>query len=353
MVQAGAVINASSSQGDAGEVIIWADGSTEFAGTLNASSDAGAGGFAEVSGKQTLNIAGISVDLAGVTSGGELLLDPTDITITAGATVGVNQISDAFIEANLNAGTNVTVSTTSPDPDVGDIDIEAGVRINFTNSGIDNDNPTLTLTATNDINALDDIIIQNFGSGADIDQNEGGIVLNAGNDINIGSADNRTGGVAIGSEFGVTVLNAGVDAADAGTTAALDPTITAGTGNINIIGGNTDDAAADADGAFAHVGFILDEARNSSVENGDITVRAGADITVTGGGQGNDEFSGLFNFAQIGHGGATQDLATNTRHSVFNSDITVDAEGDLNITCLLYTSPSPRDLSTSRMPSSA
>ena len=28
-------------------------------------------------------------------------------------------------------------------------------------------------------------------------------------------------------------------------------------------------------------------------------------------------------------------------------------EGDLCIICLLYTSPSPRDLSTSRMPSSA
>ena len=29
------------------------------------------------------------------------------------------------------------------------------------------------------------------------------------------------------------------------------------------------------------------------------------------------------------------------------------ASGALNIVCLLYTSPSPRDLSTSRMPSSA
>ena len=29
------------------------------------------------------------------------------------------------------------------------------------------------------------------------------------------------------------------------------------------------------------------------------------------------------------------------------------AIGDLHVSCLLYTSPSPRDLSTSRMPSSA
>ena len=43
------------------------------------------------------------------------------------------------------------------------------------------------------------------------------------------------------------------------------------------------------------------------------------------------------------------------RHGLF--DLTVHAKGDLEVdshhTCLLYTSPSPRDLSTSRMPSSA
>ena len=43
------------------------------------------------------------------------------------------------------------------------------------------------------------------------------------------------------------------------------------------------------------------------------------------------------------------------KHGLF--DLTVEAKGDTEIdhhhTCLLYTSPSPRDLSTSRMPSSA
>ena len=41
-----------------------------------------------------------------------------------------------------------------------------------------------------------------------------------------------------------------------------------------------------------------------------------------------------------------------------NFDLNIEAKGDLEIdahhtVCLLYTSPSPRDLSTSRMPSSA
>ena len=52
-------------------------------------------------------------------------------------------------------------------------------------------------------------------------------------------------------------------------------------------------------------------------------------------------------------------------YAVFNSRMLVDTVGDITdealkasrikdiIGCLLYTSPSPRDLSTSRMPSSA
>ena len=36
-----------------------------------------------------------------------------------------------------------------------------------------------------------------------------------------------------------------------------------------------------------------------------------------------------------------------------NKSLEVIGDGDKSLTCLLYTSPSPRDLSTSRMPSSA
>ena len=37
----------------------------------------------------------------------------------------------------------------------------------------------------------------------------------------------------------------------------------------------------------------------------------------------------------------------------YNTSITLDANGDFTIICLLYTSPSPRDATLSRMPSSA
>ena len=50
--------------------------------------------------------------------------------------------------------------------------------------------------------------------------------------------------------------------------------------------------------------------------------------------------SGLFDFARADQAGMLLSLAT-------------DVGGGTSFSCLLYTSPSPRDLSTSRMPSSA
>ena len=41
-------------------------------------------------------------------------------------------------------------------------------------------------------------------------------------------------------------------------------------------------------------------------------------------------------------------------YEIYSSNVEIEANKiGLDITCLLYTSPSPRDLSTSRMPSSA
>lgn len=85
LVTAGAVIDVSAETGDAGTAIVWADGHTSFGGTILArgGDTGGAGGFVEVSGKQTLDFRG-SADLrAPAGQAGELLLDPASLTITA------------------------------------------------------------------------------------------------------------------------------------------------------------------------------------------------------------------------------------------------------------------------------
>ena len=78
------VINADATrEGDAGQVVIWSDGTTEFQGTISARGgpEGGDGGLVEVSGKQNLGFHG-DVD-AGAPNGtpGTLLLDPETLTI--------------------------------------------------------------------------------------------------------------------------------------------------------------------------------------------------------------------------------------------------------------------------------
>ena len=86
-VAAGALINADATgTGDGGHVIVWSDETTNFYGHISARGgpSGGAGGFAEVSGKQHLAYRG-SADLrAADGSRGTLLLDPDVIEIRGG-----------------------------------------------------------------------------------------------------------------------------------------------------------------------------------------------------------------------------------------------------------------------------
>jgi filamentous hemagglutinin family protein len=93
LVNANSRINVSAiEQGNAGEAIIWSDGTTRFAGTVLATARSGNGGLIEVSGKENLQFNG-TVDTSstfGLT--GRLLLDPGTVTIrTPGA------LADRFI----------------------------------------------------------------------------------------------------------------------------------------------------------------------------------------------------------------------------------------------------------------
>ena len=71
--------------GDGGRIIIWAEGTTRFAGAVFARGGTGGGdgGFAEVSGKEALAFLGTADLSATQGQGGTLLLDPRTITIVA------------------------------------------------------------------------------------------------------------------------------------------------------------------------------------------------------------------------------------------------------------------------------
>ncbi|MDP9783547.1 YDG domain-containing protein [Pseudomonas fluorescens] len=73
--------------GDGGTVVFWADGENRFAGdiSIRGGSQGGNGGKAEVSGKQKLKYAGTTDARAAKGRTGDLLLDPTNITVSGGS----------------------------------------------------------------------------------------------------------------------------------------------------------------------------------------------------------------------------------------------------------------------------
>ncbi|MBK6658036.1 MAG: autotransporter-associated beta strand repeat-containing protein [Proteobacteria bacterium] len=102
-----------SGHGDGGKVVVWADDSTRFHGKISARGGArgGDGGQVEVSGKQTLDFVGEVDTSAPRGKAGELLLDPSTLTITdANANTGSldTNISnaDADISGDADAGGN-------------------------------------------------------------------------------------------------------------------------------------------------------------------------------------------------------------------------------------------------------
>ena len=169
-IDAGTVINASAtSTGNGGKVIVWADGSTSFAGHIFArGGDAGGnGGFVEVSGKETLDFRGVVNTSAPFGSYGTLLLDPGNLTIqngggssftgsdTANSTLDVAILNNALISNNVVVATGM-----APGFNVGDIIVNAPI--------VWNTSTTLTLSAYRNIQINDTGLsgtIRNTGSG--------------------------------------------------------------------------------------------------------------------------------------------------------------------------------------------
>jgi filamentous hemagglutinin family protein len=112
MVAPSARIDAGASHGDAGKVVVWADGYTDYRGSIDAAarSGNGDGGFVEVSGLEGLTFAG-DVDVSSVAGApGTILLDPTDIVIVQfkGVADSLDQLDD-FDDPNLGPNPDQTV----------------------------------------------------------------------------------------------------------------------------------------------------------------------------------------------------------------------------------------------------
>lgn len=162
-VEAGTWLRADAlAAGNGGRVIVWADDATDYRGAISArgGSNGGHGGFAEVSGKQSLLFRGTADLRAPLGLTGNLLLDPTDITIGDAAATSVNcaagTCSGSGASSFLHVGdlqaalgfSNVTVTTSSGGGGAGDITIDS--NINQWATGLIAGN-SLTLDAERDI----------------------------------------------------------------------------------------------------------------------------------------------------------------------------------------------------------
>lgn len=123
--------------GDGGEVILWSDNKTAFDGNISAKgAGEGNGGFAEVSGKTQLAYNGFTDLSAENGTFGDLLLDPSDITIAYANDSGVSGFTPTAKTSVISAynltkaleGANVEVKTASDFAEDGNITVDTDLE---------------------------------------------------------------------------------------------------------------------------------------------------------------------------------------------------------------------------------
>jgi len=155
LVDNGVSINASAIQaGDGGKVVVWSDHGTWYYGNILArgGTSAGNGGFVEVSGKDFLQFGGTADRRAPHGRAGMLLLDPTDLTISA---TGPSDVTCTLGDCSTNSATS-TLTTAALEAALsgGDVNVDATAgtgtgtgTINWTDGSVDAGGHSLTLTA--------------------------------------------------------------------------------------------------------------------------------------------------------------------------------------------------------------
>jgi len=275
-------LNASAGDiGSGGQVVVWADGSTKFFGNIIATGGhlQGAGGFAEVSGKQSLHFAG-HVDV-GATNGkaGTLLLDPTNINLVSGASAnttgfnaGVDQTEAYTDDSGLDSTFNVAAGGSFAGVAAGStIVLQATNNINVNalfdvNTATGKSNVNLEMYAGNHItiapgasmnaSASGTLTLMADTSAGNTHDGAGDLIING--NIKYGSGALTLYGANIKSTNNANIL-AGFHLTQGGTIGALSAT-TASTGSFNLGSGSITTVLA---GANANHG-------------GSVTINAGA-----------------------------------------------------------------------------
>ncbi|MGB3491095.1 MAG: CHAT domain-containing protein, partial [Elainellaceae cyanobacterium] len=161
----------SGASGDGGRIIVWADDTTQFYGELAAQgSGTGAGGFAEVSGQNSLVFAGTADLTAPSGNTGTLLLDPTNITIVNGnGGANDNPVQDGEIVTGDRPNASLTISENTLEnlSSTANVSLEASnlIKINDLSDDVLNLSNLNTLRFTSDSFEMDSSDTINVSNG--------------------------------------------------------------------------------------------------------------------------------------------------------------------------------------------
>jgi filamentous hemagglutinin family protein len=308
--------------GAGGRAIVWADDTTGFYGRITGRGATERGGFVEVSGKVNLDFDG-RVELPGANGlFGTLLLDPTDITIQAGAGNGdallpnvlvgdlpANMTIDAAALAAILASTNISLaasnSITFTTPVTfaactvgacGAISFTAGGAFNSGGNNIRADGRDLSITAANITTGdLRTSILTPLRNGGNITLNAtSGNVLTG--SLDSGSFSGNGGGVNLTSTGGNITTGALASSSNNGNGGLVN--LNAPSGNVVIANSTSGSLSAISGAVSINAGGDITARANTSTASG-----TGGGITLTAGGNINVNAL-LFSGAGTGTAGA-------------------------------------------------
>ncbi len=303
-------------RGNGGKVIVWADEQTYFFGhiSVRGGPESGNGGFVEVSGKEFLAFRGTADRRAPNGDGGTLLLDPTDMTITAVAgdvvcVVG-NCVSDSDTSTLSTADLQSALST-------GDVVVDAtggagngGGSIDWTDGSVNASNNSLALIGTSitfdgALTNLDNLTFSTAPNG------NGSATSSTGGSIaGIGALTFALSGLNAGAAGGITFN--GFTAADSTTvTGAIDfddaargslgmtflaANSVSGSGTISNVAGSFDDATlVSAASTIDYSGFNAVSGTGTALTGVDISFDDSTRVSGSG-----VDYGGLANLATVG-----------------------------------------------------
>ncbi|MBT9314835.1 two-partner secretion domain-containing protein [Leptothoe spongobia] len=293
--------------GNGGQVIVWADGNTQFYGSITAKGGIteGNGGFVEVSGAEFLTFQGTVDTTAPLGETGMLLLDPTNITIVDDPVTvnipsglqddGIWSISEDPGDQTLTSGTIGSLLSN------GNLTLQASETISV--------NGEVNSNSSNDL-ALEAPIIQvNDG----LAQQGGGDIIVETQDLTIagfGKFDTSTGGSSDSGQINITAENIRVEAL-LGITSQVNPGANGESGGIVIITNNLE---------LVEGGSISASTTSGGTGTaGLIAVMATGDVLVSGNG------SGIFSQVQNGAVGNSRGITLATQNLTVENGGKIDA----------------------------